>query len=316
MLDFTEIPEANTGSGKQDIFELFAREFLVLLGFGIVQGPSRGADGGKDLVVEEVRTGIIQTTKIKWLVSCKHFAFSGRSVRLDDEKNVTERVNAADCQGFIGFYSTLPSSGLSEMLHRQSTLLMKLFDQQEIERHLLSSPQGRKLIERFFPSSFKKLKHQPAELFSDTVRIECENCGKDLLTPLSGIWVIWRARDEEPEEVGSRKRKYVDMYFACKGQCDHILKTDIRAKHPMLGRVYDSWDDIPDLAVPILFIKQVMGLLNGFMAGDEYESEAFDKMKRLLLAIFPFVSRHLSDQDQEIIERLQRIPSYLGGMGT
>ena len=105
LLDFKEIPEAGKSSGQQDTFELFARELLSAMGFKIIQGPARGPDGGKDLIIEESRSGVIGTTQVKWLVSCKHFAHSGRSVRPEDEKNVLERVNAANCNGFLGFYS-------------------------------------------------------------------------------------------------------------------------------------------------------------------------------------------------------------------
>ena len=55
ILDFSEIPEAHIGTGKQDTFELLAREFLEYIGFTTVQGPDRGADGGKDLIVRELR---------------------------------------------------------------------------------------------------------------------------------------------------------------------------------------------------------------------------------------------------------------------
>jgi hypothetical protein len=70
------------------------------------------------------------------------------------------------------------------------------------------------------------------------------------------------------------------------------------------------------MAVPTVFIKKVMALLNGLaFGGDKYEPAAFAKVKELLLAMFPLVSRQLNDQDQKELDRLMRIPSYLGGMG-
>ena len=62
ILDFKEIPEANGGSGLQDTFELFARDFLAYLGYRIIEDPNRGPDGKKDLIVEEVLSGIVQPT--------------------------------------------------------------------------------------------------------------------------------------------------------------------------------------------------------------------------------------------------------------
>lgn len=310
LLDFCEIPEAGKATGKQDSFELFAREVLEAMGFSILQGPARGADGGKDIIVEETRPGLLGTTRLKWLVSCKHFAFSGKSVRPEDEKNIFERVSAAKCQGFIGFYSTLASSGLSELLIQQTQIQSKLFDHEEIERHLISSPAGPQLIKRYFPVSAAKLKHSPPELFEDPIPIECDSCGKDLLNPPSGIWVLWWQRDED-----RKTEHYVDAHFACKGECDRLIASEIRTRH-FPDRVCDRWDDIPDIAIPTVFITKVMGFLNGLVSGrDRYEPEAIDKVKSLLLATFPLVSRHLNDEDEETLKHLRRIPSYMGGMG-
>jgi hypothetical protein len=55
LLDFKEIPKANEGSGLQDTFELFGRDFLEDIGYQIIQEPDRGADGRKDLIVGETR---------------------------------------------------------------------------------------------------------------------------------------------------------------------------------------------------------------------------------------------------------------------
>lgn len=80
LIDFKEIPKANEGSGLQDTFELFARDFLEDYGYLIVQEPDRGADGKKDIIVKESRKGIAGVTEKLWLVSCKHYIHSGKSV--------------------------------------------------------------------------------------------------------------------------------------------------------------------------------------------------------------------------------------------
>jgi hypothetical protein len=53
IVDFKEIPPANSSDGYQDQFELFARDFLENLGFLIIEQPDRGQDGGKDLLISE-----------------------------------------------------------------------------------------------------------------------------------------------------------------------------------------------------------------------------------------------------------------------
>jgi hypothetical protein len=56
-LKFSEIVTP-TASPERDRFELFARDTLELLGVKVVEGLDRGADGGRDLILEERRTGV------------------------------------------------------------------------------------------------------------------------------------------------------------------------------------------------------------------------------------------------------------------
>ena len=107
-IDFREIPEAHVASGNQDSFELFARDFLTeILNFKILSEPSRGADGGKDILAEEIQFGTLSTNHTIWLISCKHKAHSGKSVTPDDEANISDRIEQFEADGFIGFYSPM-----------------------------------------------------------------------------------------------------------------------------------------------------------------------------------------------------------------
>jgi hypothetical protein len=80
IIDFNEIPPANSSHGDQDLFELFARDFVQAIGLKIEEHPGRGQDGGKDLLLVETLRGIRLSATRKWLLSAKHFAPSGRSV--------------------------------------------------------------------------------------------------------------------------------------------------------------------------------------------------------------------------------------------
>ena len=157
LLDFKEISQANTGSGNQDSFELFARDFLKILGYEILQHPDRGADGKKNLIVRESRPGLSGVSHIKWLVSCKHYAHSGKSVSDTDEPNILDRVSVHECDGFIGFYSTLPSTSLGKNFEGlKKKIEVQSIDKEQIETILLESLQGLKLASRYFPLSFAK----------------------------------------------------------------------------------------------------------------------------------------------------------------
>ncbi|MCA6111943.1 restriction endonuclease [Bradyrhizobium cenepequi] len=308
-LDFKEIPEAHLGGGLQDTFELFARDFLTLLGYEILEGPSRGADGGKDLIAVERRRGVGGETVVRWLVSCKHKAHSGASVNPADESNIRDRVEANGCNGFVGFYSTLPSSGLSDAIAGLSTKVeTQIFDRERIESYLLKGAEGLHVAKRYFPKSMTAWMGEnpkPAKIFSTHPCLTCHHCGKDLLNPVpAGIIVIWQRRDIDG-------KKHVDtVYWCCKGNCDRRLGESQRGKG-----LIDGWEDIPDVAIPLVFAKWVMVTLNEFQAGDTYSPLAFDRLKEFILSIYPYVARHPTESEIERMEGLMRIPAALGGLG-
>lgn len=139
-IDFKEIPLANKGGKDQDIFELFTRDFLESVGYEIVQSPSRGPDGKKDLIVKcNSVPGKTSDSKIKWLVSCKHFAHSGKGVSDTDEPDISDRLDKHKCHGFLGFYSTIPNSTLSDKLSSlNERFVSTIYDHSRIEKEIHS----------------------------------------------------------------------------------------------------------------------------------------------------------------------------------
>jgi hypothetical protein len=310
VLDFKEIPEAHVANGMQDTFELFARDFLDFMGFQVTSAPDRGADGGKDLIAEETRVGVGGTTTVKWLVSCKHKATSGSSVSPNVESNITDRVSANKCNAFLGFYSTLPSAGLNNILEGLA-FEQTVYDRERIESKLLHSSAGLQIAERYFPDSLASWKINnplPAQLFADQGSLECYVCHKDLLEEKDkGIITLW-----QPMKNGdySKPDAFECIHWTCRGHCDDVL----RKRNRNLGLI-DGWEDIADVMMPTVFVKWIISILNEQRAGVTYSDEAFDSLKHFLLVLFPYVSRHLSDKEKERIQSLTQIPAFLGGMG-
>jgi len=304
-LDFKEIPQASGGSGLQDTFELFSRDFFEILGYEIIQHPDRGADGKKDLIIQEARTGVSGITKIKWLVSCKHYAHGGKSVSDIDEPNILDRISVHNCDGFIGFYSTLPATSLGanfEGLKMKTNI--QSFDKEQIEKILLETPQGLKLASRYFPVSFEKYtveNPKPAKIFAEEPSIKCEYCDKNLLESKTGIFVMLR-KPSDHEAVVYKRNPYEVAYFSCKGKCDSILKN----KYLQTENYIDEWCDITDYLTPTGYIKKIMAWMNSLNLKDEkVDKKAFDKLKKLLLNCFPHISREQTTAEKE------RIKEYL-----
>jgi len=302
ILDFKEIPQANSGDGLQDTFELFSRDFFQVLGYEILQHPDRGADGKKDLIIQETRTGLSGITKIKWLVSCKHYAHSGKSVSDTDEPNILDRISVHNCDGFIGFYSTLPATSLGnnfEGLKNRTNI--QSFDWEHIEKILLESPEGLRLASRYFPVSYEKYKTEnpkPVKIFSDDPTIHCEYCNKNLLEDGSGIFVTLRKFTDYDAKVVV-KNPYEEAYFSCKGQCDTILKNKYLQKEDYL----DEWADISDYLTPTGYIKRSIAWINAMnLENEKLEQNAFDKLKKLFINCFPYISREQTTEEREKIK--------------
>jgi hypothetical protein len=149
-VDFKEIE-------NPEDFEFFARDFLAALGFIVVQAPDRGSEEGRDLLIRE--PGSITGRPITWLVSCKHFAHSGRAVGVGDEADPRGRVDGR-ADAFMGFYSTPPSSALVRVFERVSEkrgFKYHIYDPALIEHELVVRTVMEVLVQRYFPAAHRRL---------------------------------------------------------------------------------------------------------------------------------------------------------------
>jgi hypothetical protein len=105
MIDFKELPDDGIK------FEQLIREILVLERFE-THWTGVGPDGGRDLVIIEHLEGNLSDYKRKWLVSCKHYANSGKSVGREDIGNIIDDCKSINAEGYILACSTQPSSSL------------------------------------------------------------------------------------------------------------------------------------------------------------------------------------------------------------
>lgn len=150
MLNFKELAQDG-----QD-FELLVREILFRAGFHVVWS-GRGADGGRDLVCTDTHQTILGIDQKKWLIQCKHFAHSGRSVGVADLDDIVTSAVQHKCTGYLLACSTFPSSAVVQRLegiaaNADSRMSTNYWDAVQIERQL-ATPQMWRVAQRFFPDS-------------------------------------------------------------------------------------------------------------------------------------------------------------------
>ncbi len=301
MIDFKEIPDDG------EVWEQFARDFLAETGFQIETPPDRGADGGKDFLVTERLVGKVNTYPFRWLVSCKHFAKSNKSVSEHDEPNIRERLESFRADGFLGFYSTLPSSGfntrLTALRNENKIRDYRIFDSREIENYLIRIGYS-KLMMRYLPESYKRIK--PLHLLMGKYEpLHCDVCGKDLLEELyhknyQAIIVMDQTYTKDYSKM------YVhDFFWVCKGKCDKAISARIRS----VPEHSDQWEDISDLDIPLKFLQWLFAHLNTIRSGETvYDDKAFERVKYFIGAMAQRVFREMTELERERFIDLQRLP--------
>jgi len=299
MIDFTEI------SSDGETWELFARDFLEQLGFYIESPPDRGADGGKDMLISEQVAGHLHRYRHRWLVSCKHFAHSGRSVSENkDEHNILERVKAFGADGFIGFYSTLPSAGLNTRLRQLAdqgqVRGFHIFDGGLIENHLITKGFSR-LSFRYFPESHKRIR-PIHNVIDEYVPLKCDHCGKDLLEALySGDYFGIVAQEVNYDDDGISH--VLDVYFSCKGECDRILENRVFKR---TGHV-TAWEDLTDIATPNQFLRLILATINQLADGKhKYSDSALEKHRTLIIALAQKIFREVTEKERARLAELMQ----------
>ncbi|XBQ15475.1 MAG: restriction endonuclease [Oceanicaulis sp.] len=297
ILDFKEIPSPTAKEHSNDEFEEFAQEVLAALGYSIERGVSRGADGGKDLIVVEARGGVSGVTRIKWLVSCKHFAHSNRAVGVAHEADIRERVEQHGCDGFIGFYSSNPSSSLEERLDALK-IPTQILAPAQIERICLSDAKSQFVAQRYFPRSYASWAREnpePAKIFHEKFNLECEVCRNDLLNERSaGIYVVYVKYDDDTGKSHNRA-----VHFVCKGRCDRVMEQrDLRK-----GEI-DGWEDIPDLKNPTIWMRKMFGVQNALRDGETWEDDAYVKFRTFMCGMAQFALRSPTTAERQEVESL------------
>jgi hypothetical protein len=285
VIDFSEIPS------DSDEWEFFSAGFLEQLGYSIIQQPSRGQDHGRDMIVRN-NTGDL------CLVSCKNFIGSYKSVGVNDELNVLERMGECNTAIFIGMYSTFASTELIERLDglKKNGKIKDgiVYSGREIESCVLSKGMSQ-LISRYMPRSYHKLK-APTLLFDRIEKLECSVCGKDLLNDHGDI--LWTEKSDGEIIVVD------NICVTCKGHCSYMQE----------AKIYEEQNLIP-LSEELFWLQNSIGFTQHYfrimqmLKSTEYRftDRAWNFEQRILLSISQKVMREVSQDDREMMSHLLSI---------
>lgn len=125
-----------------------------------------------------------------------------------------------------------------------------------------------------------------SNVFKDFVDVKCSVCGKALMDDpeMSMVNIIQNVET----------RKIVHIKPCCKGNCDKII-----SKVAKKGEI-SGWKDLTDFLNPYLYMRHVMAVLNSMHEGCGFDnSEAFEDYKNLVLNVYPYITRNMTDDEKE-----------------
>ena len=102
-------------SGEE--FEFFCRDLLESLGVQILEGPARGPDSKKDLIIQyKIRDVIGREEQYEVLVQCKNNAKSQKSVYESDLGDIRSACIIHNTKGYLLITTTIPSVSVQNIL--------------------------------------------------------------------------------------------------------------------------------------------------------------------------------------------------------
>lgn len=156
-IDFSALHSDVPGEG----LEALVRHLGEVLGLSVEWG-GRGADDGKDLIFTKTQAGLFGEEKFRWLVQCKDYSSSGRSVSESDVGAVLEKIHQHKANGYLLVTTTAVSTGLKKMLdaldvRNNGPTRTCVWDGAELRK--LLTQKAASLLEIYFPISVVKEAH-------------------------------------------------------------------------------------------------------------------------------------------------------------
>ncbi|EPC4056228.1 restriction endonuclease [Vibrio parahaemolyticus] len=186
LIDFKEINDDHA-------FEYFAKLFLEACGLKVEVTPAKGPDGGRDIICSEITS--FGQASYRWLVSCKHFAHSGKSVGQSDDQANHNKLIEHQCHGFMFIYSTAFTESLRTSVVKvceTNKANHKFLTPWDIENIIVKSPRFYPLLNQFFPNSHS--------LLIETIENQGSCCSQDT-SDIPGY--IFYRRDSDTHRVSA-----------------------------------------------------------------------------------------------------------------
>lgn len=272
-IDLCEIPASEDRRNAGEQFEKFAADFLRAIGFEVLEGPDRGADDGRDLIARQTFLGPLGSHSFRWLVSVKHFVQSNRAVNPRDEQRLRDRIGHFNADGFMAFYSTLPSASLGRAFSKLTAdgFRVTVLDGSKICQELITKNLLWPVMRQYLPVSYRRSVGAPSPLVLMTERGLSMRDDPQVALPLHDLLAL-----EEDGSLRFSDRRLEDLATACV-----IADAIFRGKFEIL-RNFISFRPVVWRA---LALTLTWGQVDGSLLADEIRLADSPSYVRLLISI-------------------------------
>ncbi len=143
----------NFSSLSGEDFEFFCRDLLESLRIEIMEGPSRGPDGKKDLIISySVKDVIGRKKNYTLLVQCKNKAISEKSVYESELGDIRSSCKIHNTDGYFLITTTILSTTVQNNLKaidEEGIYITHYWDKYILEKYISKSMDGIKILERY-----------------------------------------------------------------------------------------------------------------------------------------------------------------------
>lgn len=123
--------------------------------------------------------------------------------------------------------------------------------------------------------------------------LKCIVCKKDLTENIGKSMV----------QIITKEDRITRISPCCKGDCDNKLKSFLKDGES------DGWKELFTFSNPYLYLKHLMAVMNGMYDGKVFDNtDSFESYKDLLIKMYPFISRDLTNNEMEQVEFENMMP--------
>lgn len=136
---------------------------------------------------------------------------------------------------------------------------------------------------------------EKSNVYCDEKEVKCCVCGKTLVNDIAGS-MINIIQDSESQKI-------IAIKPCCKGKCDQAISSAL-GKNETTG-----WKEFRTFTNPHLYLKHIMSVINNMFEGQVFANEeAFEEYKSLVIAMYPYVTRNLSEEEVQTAIMENMIP--------